>query len=517
MSFAHRGGNAPVPRGRLPLENAHRHGLPPPPTLVTLPGIHAMQRWPIWIVWTRNDNSGQGPLTAEERTAEWAERWTDDGGGLDPDPPGPGEHGVGLRGGWSCSTCFHAADPLPERSTGSRRRRQAARGMLADTPVPKSQAEMQRMISAAKIHIAGRDIYYYNNTTGTRWLTCEEFAAWELTTASCAGTWRRSASMPAVQPVRQPEVDFFWPAKPSPPMAALRLRRVRPRPCGRLRRCGTGLSAVPAGLRRTTSTTSNGAEDVRRTARQPGRRGLRGDAAGPEPEFYMQIEWLPGGRIEEGELIFDPVWSRPRGQRNPELRPPCDEKARGSSSTSSASTATWNTSTSAGSSAALAAARAAGGRRDVYMAEMKQRAPTREIVKIIRMQKWGVWEHLDEGKSWNGDDRVGGVHRLHARPPAGLPPTGHESAGAGHPPEDHGDLRGRAERASTARASGRRTSNATTSAASPRTRSPGPLRRTTFALRFAALLGRAAAPNMIVGRMQDVEVAPGQSGVADHV
>ena len=32
-------------------------------------------------------------------------------------------------------------------------------------------------------------------------------------------------------------------------------------------------------------------------------------------EFYMQVEWLPGGRIEEGELILDPVLDeiRPAG------------------------------------------------------------------------------------------------------------------------------------------------------------------------------------------------------------
>ena len=29
---------------------------------------------------------------------------------------------------------------------------------------------------------------------------------------------------------------------------------------------------------------------------------------GLSPEFYMQIEWLPGGRFEDGELMFDPIF-----------------------------------------------------------------------------------------------------------------------------------------------------------------------------------------------------------------
>ena len=39
------------------------------------------------------------------------------------------------------------------------------------------------------------------------------------------------------------------------------------------------------------------------------------------------------------------------------------------------------------------------GRRDVYIAEIRPRGSKEEIVSIIRMQKWGVREHLDKGKS----------------------------------------------------------------------------------------------------------------------
>jgi hypothetical protein len=41
------------------------------------------------------------------------------------------------------------------------------------------------------------------------------------------------------------------------------------------------------------------------------RRGRGGIIPGISPEFYMQIEWLPGARIENEELIFDPVFEEP--------------------------------------------------------------------------------------------------------------------------------------------------------------------------------------------------------------
>ena len=68
---------------------------------------------------------------------------------------------------------------------------------------------------------------------------------------------------------------------------------------------------------------------------------------GLSSEFFMQIEWLPGGRIEEGELIFDTVFELAEETGEAGLRRCATRSAAASSSISSASTATWNTSTSA--------------------------------------------------------------------------------------------------------------------------------------------------------------------------
>jgi len=40
------------------------------------------------------------------------------------------------------------------------------------------------------------------------------------------------------------------------------------------------------------------------------------------------------------------------------------------------------------------------GRRGVYIAEFQSRAESQPIKRFIRLQKWGVWEHLTKAKTW---------------------------------------------------------------------------------------------------------------------
>jgi hypothetical protein len=40
------------------------------------------------------------------------------------------------------------------------------------------------------------------------------------------------------------------------------------------------------------------------------------------------------------------------------------------------------------------------GRRGVFIAELKSRSEPQPIRRFMRLQKWGVWEHLDEGKEF---------------------------------------------------------------------------------------------------------------------
>jgi hypothetical protein len=118
------------------------------------------------------------------------------------------------------------------------------------------------------------------------------------------------------------------------------------------------------------------------------------------PEFFMQVEWLPGGRFEEGEFVFDPVFDEANAHPNDEqLQRLCDplvddfifnlireyrdlEFVNIGRITQSLSKRQWRQ----------------GGRRSVYLAELKVRGATAPIVRFIRFQKWGIRERLDEGK-----------------------------------------------------------------------------------------------------------------------
>ena len=112
----------------------------------------------------------------------------------------------------------------------------------------------------------------------------------------------------------------------------------------------------------------------------------------------MQIEWLPGGRIEEGEMILDPIFELADESHDPGLRRLCDEKCRGFIFNFVREYGDLEYVNIGRVVASLSHREKASGRRDVYIAQVKQRDVKDEIVKIIRMQKWGIREHLDDGK-----------------------------------------------------------------------------------------------------------------------
>jgi hypothetical protein len=118
-------------------------------------------------------------------------------------------------------------------------------------------------------------------------------------------------------------------------------------------------------------------------------------------EFYLQIEWLPGGWIEEGELIFDSVTDQTMEPENDEQRATMllREKARAfiiNYMREYSDVEYVNIGRLIGS---LSLRQPLLGRRGVFLIEIKQRTTPQPVLKIIRMQKWGVSEHLDDGKS----------------------------------------------------------------------------------------------------------------------
>jgi hypothetical protein len=116
-------------------------------------------------------------------------------------------------------------------------------------------------------------------------------------------------------------------------------------------------------------------------------------------EFFMQVQWLPGCRIVDGELVFDPMLDgKEPSDGDPELAVLHDDKCRGIIFNFVREHGDLEHINIGRIVASLSRRAAFYGRRDVYVAAFKLRGAEQEIVNIVRMQKWGIREHLDEGK-----------------------------------------------------------------------------------------------------------------------
>jgi hypothetical protein len=266
---------------------------------------------------------------------------------------------------------------------------------------------MKQMIAASRIGIHGEAIYYYSRPAGTRFLTCQQFA--ELARFDDDALRRHLVEIKdfsaRVNSRARPEVGFFM-ADESFSKADLAPHDFPSLPPDRMRATHERLAdefrkAVPPELvhddpenvewRNAMCAALLGHEEREVVSEET--------LLGLSSEFFMQIQWLPGGRIEDGELIFDPIFVQ-TGDR------PCDEEARRLYDEKSRAFI-YNFVREYGDLEYINIGRVIGslsrnrprkGRRQVYIAEVKQRGSRCEAVYIIRMQKWGVYEHLDEGQ-----------------------------------------------------------------------------------------------------------------------
>jgi hypothetical protein len=274
--------------------------------------------------------------------------------------------------------------------------------------IPRTREAKERMVYGSKVGICGLPIYFYNRLTGTRWLTCQEFEnLGKLDNGSLARHLQEIADHAMLRNrLGRPEVDFF----------AADLRRFGARqfaglafeqlPPEQLRAKFEELrshfrSAVHEGFR--TDDSHNNAWCQRMLATL----FLEGNEAeteqilsGLSPEFFMQVEWLPGGRFEEGEFLFDSVFDEAASHpEDAELQRLCDPRAKG---------IIFNLIREHGDleyvnvgcvPESLSLDRPQKeGRRGVYLAEFHSRSDRAATKRFMRLQKWGVWEHLEEGK-----------------------------------------------------------------------------------------------------------------------
>ena len=122
--------------------------------------------------------------------------------------------------------------------------------------------------------------------------------------------------------------------------------------------------------------------------------------SGLSPEFFMQVEWLPGGRFEEGEFLFDPIFDEAACHpEDAELQQLCDLRAKGIIFNLIREYGDLDYVNVGSVPESLSLDRPQKeGRRAVYLVEFHSRSERALIKRFIRLQKWGVWEHLDEGK-----------------------------------------------------------------------------------------------------------------------
>ncbi len=376
-------------------------------TIVTLPGIHATQRIAFLdLLQSKRGQQGLPPLSAEEQSVLFDSAVDlvveDQAILIRPDPA-------------NMPLAFKADEVLQELVSKQRvkflfvvdpkvREALKRRGECwRIASLPRSPEEMKQLIAGSRIGISGREIYYFGKATGTRYLTCHEFA--QLGTLDDEELRQHLLEIKTYSARTNrlgcPEVSFF----------AAGFSKAAIAPYDFAASDAAGLRAAYLALRQAFQ------QEVRPELRcdDPENCAWRNamvaailgqaDQAIPEEtllglssEFFMQVEWLPGARIEQGELIFDPVMEERLEGVSPEVEQSWVEKSRGfifNAVREYGDLEYVNIGRIVGS---LSKRPAYHGRRDVYVIEMKQRDNPEQIVKIIRMQKWGVCENLDEGK-----------------------------------------------------------------------------------------------------------------------
>ncbi len=269
-------------------------------------------------------------------------------------------------------------------------------------PLPKSKDDIKRMIAGACISVGGKAINYYNPVTGSRILTCgqsvqlgainDEVLRQHLGEISeLAGKHnargRAELELFMVRDAQTP-VDFSGIAWNK--LSATQMREKYSMLCQRFV-AAVGAEFVQDDL-------EDSAWRNRMYAALVGHRDdelTESDLLGLSAEFFMQIQWVPGARIEGGELNFDMVVEEAVAGSEGTA---CDVMVHGLicnlvqeyNDLEYINIGRVNTSMSHRTSSS--------GRREVYVAQFRQRGASRDTLQIIRMQKWGVREHLDEGK-----------------------------------------------------------------------------------------------------------------------
>ena len=489
------------------------------PGMVTKKGIHAMQR----LMWLEEINAaraadGKPALAEAEEDAEMAESvdliFTEAEVLIRPNPD---RMDLAFRADLELqklvskrvirflnTSSVKVRGALRERGENWRMARQ-----------PISQEDMAELIEKSKIPVAERPIYYYNPTTGTRFITASGYNEIENMEPEAFRRQIREVvgGLGKRNRTGHPEVDVFPATTPIEIKRALQALKVDELGDAELKAACAKIAldwrmALPAELRDEHVRNFDWRNEMcHAISRHPNETAAEEQEliAGISPEFYRQIEWLPGARIENGEVVFDEIFDEAARTQDPQLLALCDARVK---------SFLFNTIRLFGRvkyinigriANSLARKPVEGNRRgNVYIMQVLEEGMAEPKVFMIRLQKWGVAERLDEGKDLlqaivESDEYSDYIldRRLMCRQLGmNLPPR----LGFGHFTEKY---RGMNQYNGVAV----RTSYFVRSYISGTASDKIPLaryRNPAFAQAFAFLMGAAAATDMVVGRRSSV-------------
>lgn len=382
------------------------------PGIVTIKGVHATQR----LAWVEELNreraeKGEAPLTDAEAEAEWAESvdilFT--------------EKWVLIRPEANRMELAFKADEVLQQFVSKRKIRFLHTNMakVRDalrvrgenwrmSRIPMTNEELDQQVESSRTSIENEKIYFYNHHTGTRYVSAGTLSkVAELPDEKFRGQVAEIvAGMKSYNRMGQQEIDIFPISTPAEIRAKFRSMNLEDDDASLRKEFNSILldvrMALPADLRNEVLQNFAWRNELCATlSRTPNETTVRADELiqGISPEFYRQIEWLPGGRLENGRLIFDSIFDEAAQSSDPELKAFCDLRVR---------SLIFNCVRMFDMLEYMNVGKIARPlvrhpnetirRSNVYIVQYKLKHEPKDAIVIVRFQKWGVAEHLDEGK-----------------------------------------------------------------------------------------------------------------------
>jgi hypothetical protein len=272
------------------------------------------------------------------------------------------------------------------------------------SPRPQEDADIIDSIGHSKIAIAGLPIYYYSPTTGMRYLTFQEFC--KLGTLSFEQLRQHLLEIQAYSAkwnrLHNHEVSFFG-ANSTFNETSFQSYNFAIADAAQLRSWHVELitkfeAAVDASLRR---------DDVRNMIWRNRLFACLTDernetlsevlVSGLTEEFFRQIQWLPGGNIQNGgEWVFDSIFDEFKEHPHDEvLKRIVEIRVKGFIFNYIREFAQLEY-INIGRLLPGLRNRHEKGTHQAYIVEVKSLASEKPDLRIIRMQRWGIKEHLAE-------------------------------------------------------------------------------------------------------------------------